>query len=158
MIINNYLTNLCQLSGYEKLKSAPFLVTDDYDFDYKVYVWYVANFTNTIIVKEYENIDIDNDSSERKISQLVELRSIHRGIYELINILFIEKGYDKYNISNKLHIKSGMLKYYYEIDEVDKVINKKTHIMIDYYKFMDEIEKIKKIVFYKKILDKIICF
>lgn len=40
MFVNHYLTN-------------------SYDFDYKVYVWYVANFTNTILIKEYEeNINI----------------------------------------------------------------------------------------------------
>ncbi len=158
MFVNHYLTNLLQLNDYEKLKNAPFLITDDYDFDYKVYVWYVANFTDTILIKEYEE-NIDNDNSEQKVSQLIDLRNMHYGIYELINICFYEKGFDKYNISNKIHIKSGTIKYYYEINDMtEKTINKKSHIMIDYYKFVAEIEKIKNIVFYKKIIDKIFCF
>ncbi len=165
MYVNNYLTNLFHLSEYEKLKNAPFLIVDYYDFDYKVYLWYVANFTNTILIKEYENeleeYEYDNNN-EKKIAQLVDLRNMHYGIYELVNILFYEKNYDKYNISNKIHIKSGTLKYYYELNESngfnEKIINKKTHIMIDYYKFQNEVEKIKKIVFYKKMLDKIFCF
>ncbi len=165
MNLNHYLTNLFHLSEYEKLKNAPFLIVDNYDFDYKVYLWYVANFTNTIVIKEYDNeveeYQYDN-KNEKRIVQLVDLRNIHYGIYELVNILFYEKNYDKYNISNKLHIKSGILKYYYELSENDgfheKIINKKMHIMIDYYKFQNEIEKIKSIVFYKKILDKVFCF
>lgn len=158
MFVNHYLTNLLKLSDYEKLKNAPFLITNPYDFDYKVYVWYVANFTNTIIIKEYEE-NIDNDNSEQKVSQLIDLRNMHYGIYELINICFYEKGFDKYNISNKIHIKSGTIKYYYEINDMtEKPINKTSHIMIDYYKFVAEIEKIKNVVFYKKIIDKIFCF
>ena len=162
MIVNHYLTNLFHLSEYDKLKNAPFLITDNYDFDYKVYIWYVANFTNTIVIKEYESMEEYNNNDEKKIVQLNDLRNVHYGIYELVNTLFYEKNYDKYNISNKLHIKSGKLKYYYELNNSngfsEKIVNKKMHIMIDYYKFQNEIEKIKSIVFYKKILDKIFCF
>ncbi len=162
MIVNNYLTNLFHLSEYDKLKNAPFLIINPYDFDYKVYIWYVANFTNTIVIKEYESMEEYDYKDEKKVAQLMDLRNMHYGIYELVNILFYDKHYDKYNISNKLHIKSGTLKYYYELNESngfnEKIINKKTHIMIDYYKFQNEIEKIKNIVFYKKILDKVFCF
>ncbi len=162
MIVNNYLTNLFHLSEYDKLKNAPFLIINPYDFDYKVYIWYVANFTNTIVIKEYESMEEYDYKDEKKVAQLMDLRNMHYGIYELVNILFYDKHYDKYNISNKLHIKSGTLKYYYELNESngfnEKIINKKTHIMIDYYKFQNEIEKIKSIVFYKKILDKVFCF
>ncbi len=162
MIVNNYLTNLFHLSEYDKLKNAPFLIINPYDFDYKVYIWYVANFTNTIVIKEYESMEEYDYKDEKKVAQLMDLRNMHYGIYELVNILFYEKHYDKYNISNKLHIKSGILKYYYELNESngfnEKIFNKKMHIMIDYYKFQNEIEKIKNIVFYKKILDKVFCF
>ncbi len=163
MFVNHYLTNLCGLNDYEKLKNAPFLITNPYDFDYKVYVWYVANFTDTILIKEYED-DLESiDSSEKIIKKINDLQNIHYGIYELINILFYEKAFDKYNISNKIHIKSGTLKYYYQINDEDheigmKINNKKLHFMIDYYKFIAEIEKIKRIVFYKKYIDKIFCF
>ncbi len=159
MFINHYLTNLCGLSDYEKLKNSPFLIKDSYDFDYKVYVWYVANFTDTIIIKEYEEYNEKNIDNEKIITHLHDLRNQHYGIYELMHICFYEKGFDKYNISNKIHIKSGTIKYYYEINDMtEKTINKKSHIMIDYYKFIAEIEKIKKIVFYKKCIDKIFCF
>ncbi len=162
MYINNYLTNLFHLSEYEKLKNSPFLIINPYDFDYKVYIWYVANFTNTIVIKEYESMEEYDYKDEKKVAQLMDLRNMHYGIYELVNILFYDKHYDKYNISNKLHIKSGTLKYYYELNESngfnEKIVNKKMHIMIDYYKFQNEIDKIKNIVFYKKILDKVFCF
>ncbi len=162
MSVNNYLTNLFHLSEYDKLKNSPFLIINPYDFDYKVYIWYVANFTNTIVIKEYESMEEYDYKDEKKVAQLMDLRNMHYGIYELVNILFYEKHYDKYNISNKLHIKSGILKYYYELNESngfnEKIFNKKMHIMIDYYKFQNEIEKIKNIVFYKKILDKVFCF
>ncbi len=165
MYINNYLTNLFHLSEYDTLKNSPFLIVEPYNFDYKVYIWYVANFTNTIVIKEYEN-EVEEYNydykDEKKVSQLDDLRNMHYGIYELVNTLFYEKNYDKYNISNKLHIKSGTLKYYYELNNSngfnEKIINQKNHIMIDYYKFQNEIDKIKNIVFYKKIVDKVFCF
>ena len=62
---------------------------------------------------DFEELVSDN-KDEQKVAQLMDLRNIHYGIYELVNTLFYEKHYDKYNISNKLHIKSGTLKYYYE--------------------------------------------
>lgn len=58
---------------------------------------------------------------------------MHSSIYDLINILFYEKAFDKYNISNKIHMKSGTIKYYTNIvgeinDIPEKAINKKRHI------------------------------
>ena len=40
MIVNHYLTNLCRLNDYEKLKNFPFLITNLYDFNYTPLVPY----------------------------------------------------------------------------------------------------------------------
>jgi hypothetical protein len=156
MNVNHFLTEKFHLEDALLLKEAPYIIHGNYLYDERAYIWYVGNRRNIIQLQE----NYKDEKDVKIVENMIDLKSIHPYIYYMMDELFSKSLYFQYFYSNRFYIKYNSQKYYFEMKdrEYHRSFIKDAAFTIDFDKFEEEVNQLQRKVFYKKCIDRMICF